>query len=133
MNKTIIIGNLTRDPEYKEVGYDHIPCCTFTVAVNRRAKNANNPQADYFRVTAWRQLGDLCVSYLAKGRKVCVEGRINARAYIGNDGSPRASMELTADSVEFLMPRAEQGAAAAPPQADADGFAPIDDDDEIPF
>lgn len=124
MNKTIIIGNLTRNPEYSEVGNDRIPCCTFTVAVNRRMKNAEHPQADYFRVTAWRQLGDLCASYLAKGRKVCVEGRINARAYIGNDGDPRASMELTADSVEFLTPRAGQGSATEPPQADADGFAP---------
>lgn len=133
MNKTIIIGNLTRDPEYNEVGNDRIPCCNFTVAVNRRMKNTDHPQADYFCVTAWRQLADLCASYLAKGRKVCVEGRIGARAYIGNDGSPRASMELTADSVEFLTPRDRQGAAPEPSQGDADGFTPIDDADDLPF
>lgn len=132
MNKTIIIGNLTRDPEYNEVGNDRIPRCTFTVAVNRRTKNADHPQADYFRVTAWRQLGELCASYLAKGRKVCIEGRISARAYIGNDGSPRANLELTADSVEFLTPRGEQSAANEPPQGEASGFTPIDDDDELP-
>lgn len=133
MNKTIIIGNLTRDPEYSEVGNDHIPCCNFTVAVNRRVKNSDHPQADFFRVTAWRQLADLCANYLLKGRKVCVEGRIIARAYIGNDGSPRANLELTADSVEFLTPRGEQPAATDLPQGAADGFTPIDDEDEIPF
>lgn len=133
MNKAIIIGNLTRDPEYNEVGNDHIPCCNFTVAVNRLVKNSDHPQADYFRVTAWRQLADLCANYLAKGRKVCVEGRIIARAYIGNDGSPCANLELTADSVEFLTPRDRQGAAPEPSQGDADGFTPIDDADDLPF
>lgn len=130
MNKTIIIGNLTRDPEYRNVGNDALPCCTFTVAVNKRVKGSDHPQADFFRVTAWRQLADLCAGYLAKGRKVCVEGRISAQAFVDNKGNLRSSLELTADSVEFLTPRGEQPESTE--MEGSDGFTEVDDD-EIPF
>lgn len=132
MNKAIIIGNLTRDPEYRNVGNEALPCCTFTVAVNKRVKNSDHPQADYFRVTAWRQLADLCASYLAKGRKVCVEGRIGAQAFVDNKGEMRCSLELTAESVEFLTPRGEQPESTEAAGADANGFTEVDDD-EVPF
>ena len=75
MNKLTIIGNLARDPELRTVR-DGISVCDFTVAVNRRGSRQNTANgqsdADFFRVTAWRQLGELCAKYLAKGRKVCV-------------------------------------------------------------
>ena len=132
MNKTIIIGNLTRDPEYRNVGKDALPCCTFTVAVNKRVKNSDHPQADYFRVTAWRQLADLCASYLAKGRKVCIEGRVGAQAYVDNKGEMRCSLELQAESVEFLTPKGEQPGSTDVPEDAAGGFTEVDDD-ELPF
>jgi len=103
MNKLIIIGNLTRDPEIRDVS--GVSVCTFTVAVNRRVKAGAHPEADYVRVTAWRGLADNCYKYLAKGRKVCVAGPARAYGYNGNDGSVRAYMELTADDVEFLSAR----------------------------
>ncbi len=116
MNKTIIIGNLTRDPEMRST-QDGTKVCNFDVAVNRR--RGQQQSTDYFRVTAWRALGENCAKYLAKGRKVSVSGPISARAYIGNDGQAHATLELTADDVEFLTPR-----NASP----TDGFSPADDE-----
>ena len=103
MNKVFIVGNLTRDPELRSTR-DGISVCSFTVAVNRRVRNAEagQPEADFFRVTAWRALGENCSKYLSKGRKVAVEGPVMANAYSAHDGSPMASLEVTANDVEFL-------------------------------
>jgi len=141
MNKVTIIGNLTRDPELRSTR-DGISVCTFTVAVNRRGRSAEagQPEADFFRVTAWRQLGEICAKYLAKGRKVSVTGTVSASAYTAQDGSARASLEVTADDVEFLTPRGEVGDMPAAPRAQApapaapqsNGFVQVDDD-ELPF
>lgn len=119
MNKSIIIGNLTRDPELRAT-QDGTHVCNFTVAVNRRTRAGGQQEADYFRVTAWRTLGENCVKYLTKGRKVCVTGPVSARAYTGSDGMVRATLELTADEVEFLSARSGQNTG---------DFTPVDDDD----
>ena len=119
MNKCYIIGNLTRAPELRTT--DHgIPVCNFTVAVNRRRSGNGQQEADYFRVTAWRGLGENCATYLDKGRKVAVTGTVSARAYTGSDGSVHATMELVADEVEFLTPR-----------SNGQGFTQVDDS-ELP-
>jgi len=141
MNKVFIVGNLTRDPELRSTR-DGISVCSFTVAVNRRVRNAEagQPEADFFRVTAWRQLGEICAKYLAKGRKVSVTGSVSASAYTAQDGTARASLEVTADDVEFLTPRGEAGempvsaprAQAAPAAPQSNGFVQVDDD-ELPF
>ena len=144
MNKLTIIGNLTRDPELRTVSTvnGETAVCSFTVAVNqRRGRNQNDngqEQADFFRVTAWRALGENCSRYLAKGRKVCVVGPVSVRTYQGSDGNFRASMEVTAEDVEFLSPRDQQpgaapAAGAAPaPTAQNNGFTAVETDD-LPF
>ena len=103
MNKLTIIGNLTRDPELRTTSMG-VNVCSFTVAVNRRrsSQNSNQPEADFFRVSAWRQLGENCQRYLAKGRKVCVVGPVSVQSYTANDGSTRFSLEVMAEDVEFL-------------------------------
>jgi len=139
MNKLTIIGNLTRDPELRTTSTG-LNVCSFTVAVNRRrSANSNQPEADFFRVTAWRQLGENCQRYLAKGRKVAVVGPVSVSTYTANDGTTRASLEVTADDVEFLSSRNEDAgyAPAAPsqpaPVAPAmNGFEEVDDED-LPF
>lgn len=142
MNKLTIIGNLTRDPELRTVR-DGISVCSFTVAVNRRnrSNNANaQPEADFFRVTAWRQLGENCAKFLAKGRKVCVMGPVSVNTYQANDGTTRATLEVTADDVEFLSSRNDDGAmsygaapsAPAAPTAQNNGFTAVETD-ELPF
>ena len=106
MNKLTIIGNLTRDPELRTLN-SGVSICTFTVAVNRRRKAEGQPEADFFRVSAWRQLGESCAKYLSKGRKVAVVGAVSVQTYQANDGNARASLEVTADDVEFLSSRNE--------------------------
>ena len=147
MNKLFIVGNLTRDPELRTTS-SGISVCSFTVAVNRRrsANSAanNQPDADFFRVSAWRQLGENCSRYLAKGRKVAVTGSVSVSTFQGQDGTTRASLEVNADDVEFLSPKGEgmapgseqsgsadgYGAVGTPPQGS--GFVQIDDE-ELPF
>ena len=144
MNKLTIIGNLTRDPELRTTSAG-VNVCDFTVAVNRRQRrDAQNGQseADYFRVSAWRERGELCAKYLAKGRKVCVVGPVSVRTYTGTDGNVRASLEVTADEVEFLSSRNDADAAGAysapaaseAPSAEtqAAGFVAVETD-ELPF
>ena len=144
MNKLTIIGNLTRDPELRTTTTG-VNVCDFTVAVNRRQRrDAQNgqPEADFFRVTAWRERGELCAKYLAKGRKVCVIGPVSVRTFTGNDGTTRASLEVTADEVEFLSSRNDGEAsgsytAPAAPEApsaepQAAGFTAVETD-ELPF
>lgn len=118
MNKLVIIGNICRAPELRQT-QSGLSVCTFTVAVNRRRQTNNDQQeADYFRVTAWRQLGENCAKYLTKGRKVCVIGPVSISTYTGNDGKTRAQMEVTADDVEFLTPK--ENAPTVTKQANTD-------------
>lgn len=148
MNKVFLIGNLTRDPELRTT-QSGVSVCSFTIAVNRRRSSsaeAGQPEADFFRISAWRQLGENCSKYLSKGRKVCVVGTVSASAYTGNDGQARASLEVQADDVEFLTPRGEAGDSSAytpsapAPRANNAGFnAPQGggfvqvDEEELPF
>ena len=104
MNKLMIIGNLTRDPELR-VTTDGKEVCNFTVAVNRRKAREGQPEADFFRVSAWNQLGQNCKKFLAKGKKVCVVGPASVRTYTTQGGAPVADMVVVADDVEFLSPK----------------------------
>lgn len=137
MNKIILTGNLTRDPETRATG-NGATVCSFSIAVNRRFAQQNGEKVtDFFRINAWRQLGDTCAKYLAKGRKVAVIGELQPRTYEGRDGTPRFSLEVTADEVEFLTPRSEQQQPAAAPAPsmqplDISGFTEIANDD-FPF
>lgn len=108
MNRVFVIGNLTKDPETRATG-SGVSVCNFTIAVNRRFKNANGEtETDYLHIVAWRQLGDLCGRYLAKGRKVAVTGSIQTRQYDAKDGTKRTAWDIVADEVEFLTPQNHQ-------------------------
>jgi single-strand DNA-binding protein len=144
MNKSFIVGNLTRDPELRTTAAGD-SVCSFSVAVNRRGRRdaqGNQPEADFFRVTAWRALGDNCAKFLSKGRKVAVTGSVRVSTYQAQDGTTRASLEVQADDVEFLSPRGEgEGApagyapaASAAPAAEpaSAGFTAVETD-ELPF
>jgi single-strand DNA-binding protein len=131
MNKIVLIGNLTHDPEAR-VTPTGVTVCSFTIAVNRRfVEKGKERQTDFFRINAWRQLGALCEKYLAKGRKVAVIGELQARQYDAKDGTTRMSLDVAADEIEFLSPKnGEQ--AAEQTNSDASGFTDIKSED-IPF
>ena len=116
MNKIFLIGNLTADPEMRNTP-NGVSVCTFNLAVNPRfTAQGSEPKPQYFRVTAWRGLGESCSRFLRKGKKACVVGELTARTYEANDGTTRVSLEVTADEVEFLSPR-----EAAPQQPQPQG------------
>lgn len=129
MNKLTIIGNLTRDPEMRQTAAGQ-NVCTFTLAVNRRGKNKD--AADFFRVSAWNQLGEICYQYLAKGRKAAVVGMVSASAWQGQDGNAYAGLEVLAQDVEFLSPKGEQTTAGGPASDPGPGYTEVVDE-ELPF
>ena len=135
MNRITIIGNLVRDPELRTT-QSGINVCTFTVAVNKRQKG-DAQSAEFFRVSAWRQLGDNCQKFLAKGRKVAVIGEVSVSTYTTQNGETKANLEVNATDVEFLSPRAEQGEMTSQNVNNGyqqnDGFVEVDLDEELPF
>lgn len=95
--------------------------------MNRRARKDNQPDADFFRVNVWRQMGENCAKYLAKGRKVCVIGAVAVSTYKTQSGEFRASMEVTADDVEFLSSQREQASV------DQESGMEVVNDSGLPF
>ena len=103
MNHLIIVGNLTNNPDVR-ITQSGDKVCSFGVAVNRR-RTAQGQEADFFRITAWRGLAETCEKFLAKGRKVAVVGSVSVNVYTAQSGVTRATMEVNAESVEFLSPK----------------------------
>jgi single-strand DNA-binding protein len=131
--KTIVAGHLGRDPEMRYTP-SGVPVTSFSMATTRKWTNANGEQQEkttWFRVTCWRKLAELTAQYLKKGRLVLVEGDIDASAYTDREGSPRASLELTATGIKFLGGRGDGEGAPSAPGATGDEF-PVHEDD-IPF
>ena len=128
--KTIIVGNLGRDPEMRYTPSGKA-VTNFTVAVNRKWTNQSGEQQEkttWFRVAAWDKLGEMCNQYLSKGRLVLVEGEVEAKAWTSQEGEARASLELSARNVRFLG----GGQASSYEGGAASGGSPAGEDD-IPF
>ena len=133
MNKIVLIGNLTHDPELRTTSKG-VSVCSFNIAVNRRfADQGGERKADFFRIIAWRQLGENCGKYLAKGRKVAVVGELQARLYETKTGKTQMELDVQADEIEFLSPRDNSSASVADGKVTSeDGWADINSDD-LPF
>lgn len=152
MNKAILVGNLTRDPESKQIP-SGVSCATFTVACNRRFVNQQGVrEADFLNCVAWRGQADFVLRYLKKGSKVAVEGTIQTRTYDAQDGSKRYVTEISVDQIESLGSRSDgasrddNASFVPPPEQNArptsfsgsashgmsGGFTEVEDD-ELPF
>lgn len=105
MNKVILSGNLTRDPELTETS-SGVSVCRFSIAVNRRVEGEQ--KADFYNVTAWRGLAETISRYSRKGNKLLVIGNIELGEYEDRDGNKRTSVNIVAQDVEFLTPKSEQ-------------------------
>lgn len=126
LNRIVIIGRLTRDPEMRQTP-SGTAVCTFTLAVDRSFKSANGErETDFIPVVVWRQLGETCAQYLAKGKLAAVDGRLQIRTYQAQDGSKRTAAEVVADNVRFLSPKSEPSVN----DSEVDLAPPLDD---IPF
>lgn len=144
MNRVILIGNVASDPESRTT-QSGVAQCSFRLAVQRRFKNANGErEADFLPIVCWRQTAEFAQKYLAKGRKVAVEGSIQTRSYDAQDGSKRYVTEIIADNVEAVGGRedgaqsaqndhkAQKAQKAQSNRQDHNGFTEVEDD-EIPF
>ena len=128
MNKQFLIGNVCNEPETRSTP-SGATVCSFNVAVDRRFKDAHGEkQTDFFRVQAWRGLGETCSKYVKKGMKVGVIGELQARLFDGKDGKTKLSLDVNADEVEF-MSKSEKPAAQP---ADPNTFEDISSKD-LPF
>jgi single-strand DNA-binding protein len=105
LNRVILIGRLTRDPELRYTP-NGTAVTTFTIAVDRKF---NRNEADFIPIVAWNKLAELCANYLGKGRLVAVEGRLQVRTYESQEGQKRWVTEVIADEVRFL----DKGGAAS--------------------
>src|SRR5262245_9590599 len=141
INRVILVGNLTRDPELR-----HTPSgtavCKLRVAVNTRQKDSASGQwtdkPNYFDVTVWGNQGESCAQYLSKGRPIGIDGRLDWGEWEAQDGSKRQAVEIIAENVQFLGSRADTESqpqfvpAAGEAARDAD-FGTAGADDDIPF
>ena len=131
MNRFFATGRLTKDPE-KRTTQNGTSVCTFTLAVDRRFKNANGErEADFFPVVCWRQVADLSAQYLSKGKQVSFAGEVQMRSY-EKDGQKRYVTEVVADEVQFLSPRGD-GVERGRGTTQEPEMSPVSDDDDLPF
>ena len=113
INRVIITGNLTKDPDLSSLPNSGTSVCSLRVAVNGRRKNSSGEwedQPNYFDVTVWGQQGENCKKYLSKGRGVAVDGRLRWREWTSTEGQKRQGVDIIAESVQFLGGRDDAGA-----------------------
>ena len=149
LNKAILMGRLTRDPELRYT-QNNTPVCAFTLAVDRTYGGKNqNQQADFIDVVAWRQAGEFVSQWFTKGMLMIVTGRIQSRGYTDRNGDKRTKIEVVADEIQFgetkksremnsgeRRTEPERADSSAPMQDRYLGndFAEIaEDDGEVPF
>jgi single-strand DNA-binding protein len=130
VNVVVITGNLTRDPELRHTN-GGTAVCELRVAVNSRRKDQSGNWVDkpnYFDVVVWGAQGENCSTYLAKGRPVAIEGRLDWREWEAKDGGKRQAVQIVANTVQFLGSRDGSGGGSAPNGNGGDGFAPPQSD-----
>lgn len=143
LNRTFLIGRLTKDPEIRATT-NGTPVANFTIAINRRYRSQTGEikeETTYVGIVAWQKLAELCRQYLAKGRAVLVEGKLQNRNWETEDGQKRSTLEVRADRIEFLdrEPRSEASAAepaepGAVPETYSEAIADNGkSDDDLPF
>lgn len=132
MNKCILIGNLTRDPETSTTP-SGVSVCKFSIAVNRNYKTQDGEQeTDFFNIVSWRGQAEFCGKFLSKGKKVAVQGSIQNRSYEDKEGNKRTITEIVADQVESLSPKTEDAEQPTRPTKQAKPTLETIEDD-LPF
>jgi len=142
LNRVLLIGNLTRDPELRYTPSGQ-PVCGFGLAVNRVWNDkAGQKQEEtcFLRITVWGKTGENCASYLKKGRPVFIEGRLQSRSWQSEDGQKKSAIEVVAERVQFLGQAGGGGGGGGPQRSSSagDDMGPPPDfgggaEDDIPF
>lgn len=134
MNKAILIGRLTKEPELKAT-QSGVSVCTFTIAVDRRFKQDGQPTADFIPIVVWRAQADNCAKYLSKGSQVGIVGSIQNRPYEDKNGNKRLITEITADEVQFIgsKPNEPENAVKMDKNDYISNTTEVTADDDVPF
>lgn len=136
MNKVVLIGRLTKDPELRYTS-SNVPAASFTLAVNRNFQNQNGVrEADFINIVMWRKQAETGKKYLTKGSLISIEGRIQTRNYDGADGKKVYVTEVIADNFEFLESkgqRASQPSIDLPPLPEETPTTNVNDEPYIDF
>lgn len=132
INKVILMGRLTKDPELRYTN-NKTPVCSFTIAVNNGY--GDNKRTDFVNCIAWNKTAEFVTKNFVKGKMIIVIGRITTRSWETQDGNRAYATEVIANEVNFGESKSSQQTAAQPPmQDDDDDFTPLDeDDDDLPF
>lgn len=138
MNKVILMGRLTKDPELRYTSANNTAVTSFTIAVDRRfSRQGEERQADFVPIIAWSKLAEFCKNYFTKGRQIAVVGRIQTRTWDDNDGKKHYVTEVVAEEAFFADSKRSEGAPSKSegqgPDSKNEGFYPLEDDDELPF
>lgn len=142
MNKVILMGRLTKDPELRYTSANNTAVCSFTLAVDRKfSKPGEEKQADFIPIVAWRNTAEFCSKYFTKGLKVAVVGSMQTRNWDDNEGKKHYVTEVIADEAYFAESKKGEGmpmtaprpAGGTAPAGQNDGFYPLDEDDDLPF
>ena len=142
MNKVILIGNLTKDPELRTTSND-VSLCRFSIAVNRKFKNSDGEfDVDFINCVAWRKTGEFINQYFSKGKKIGIVGMIQTRTYEAQDGTKRYATDVVVDEAEFVeRKQPDESYSNKPSQSNkpnnknfdsSDNLEPVEDDD-LPF
>lgn len=148
INRVVLVGNLTRDPDLRQTG-GGTPVCSLRLAVNTRRKDPATGEwgdkPNYFTISVFGNQAEACAQYLSKGRPVAVDGRLQWREWQAQDGTKREAVEVVADSVQFLASRGDGDGGSFRSSGRGGDFSPDDGgdqfvpaassnvDDDIPF
>jgi len=123
MNVAMLIGRMVAQPELKYTSNSNVAVCSFRIAVNRRFKSQNGEnEADFIDIVAWRQSAEFVANYCGKGRLIAVQGSIQTRSWVAQDGTKRRTVEIVADNVQLLDRPREKEETVAPTIAPPDPF-----------
>lgn len=134
MNKAILMGRLTREPEVRYAQNDNSTCIArFNLAVDRRIKQDTEPNADFISCVAFGKTAEFIEKYLTKGSKILLEGRIQTGSYTNKDGVKIYTTDVVAENVEFAESKGQQTNAGVSGANTDDGFTDMPSDEDLPF
>ena len=146
MNKAILMGRLTKDPELRYTSNNSTAVCNFTLAVDRRfTRQGEEKQTDFIPIVTWGKTAEFCSKYFQKGQQVAVVGRIQTRSWDDNEGKRHYVTEVVSDEAYFADSKRDEGQRPTNKsqisseqednleQSKEDGFYQIDDNDDLPF
>ena len=138
MNKVIMMGRLTKDPEVRYGGSKNTAIARYSLAVDRKVKRDGQPTADFFNCTSFGKQAEFCEKYLRKGTKVVIEGELQNDNYQNKEGQTVYGMRIIVSGIEFAESKSTSssaGALDAPSELDGDGFMQLPEgfEDELPF